>query len=121
MQGLASEVLSPLNLKVDEVVHSRAFILAASKVDRISGDIRVCFEILRLSVQKKIESLRVEDKLRECILNYNDVNAAIGSMFESKVAKIIGNLPRSHLILLSVVAEIVSTSDKGQLTEISTT
>ena len=95
--------------------------LAASKVDRISGDIRVCFEILRLSMQKKIEQLKTDDKLRECILNYNDVNMAIGSIFESKVQKIISNLPRSHLILLRVVTEIVATSDKGQLTEISTT
>jgi len=104
-------VLAQFKLKVEEVVNPLAFLLAASKVDRISGDIRVCFEILRLSLQKKIESLKIDDKLRECVLNHNDVNGAIGTMFESKVAKIINNLPRSHLILLSVVAELVAASE----------
>ena len=121
LNGLAGEVLAQFKLKVEEVVNPLAFLLAASKVDRISGDIRVCFEILRLSLQKKIESLKIDDKLRECVLNHNDVNGAIGAMFESKVAKIINNLPRSHLILLSVVADLVAASDEGQLTEISTT
>jgi hypothetical protein len=72
-------------------------------------------------MQRKIESLKANDVIRECILNHNDVNDAISSMFESKVAKIISSLPRSHLILLKVVADLVAASEKGQLTEISTT
>ncbi len=106
-------MLAPYKVTVSDVIHPLAFTLAASKVDRISGDIRVCFEILRLSVQKKIESLKGNEKLRDCILNYNEVNMAIGSIFESKVVKIINNLPRSHLILLTVVSDIVAASDKG--------
>lgn len=33
-----------------QLVHPKAFALAAGKIDKISGDIRVCFEILRESV-----------------------------------------------------------------------
>jgi hypothetical protein len=32
---------------IDEVVHQKAFELAAGKIDQVSGDIRVCFEIMR--------------------------------------------------------------------------
>lgn len=39
-------------------------------------------------------------------------------MFESKVSKIVGKLPRSHVFLLEIIADICE--DKGQLTEIST-
>jgi hypothetical protein len=39
-------------------------------------------------------------------------------MFESKVSKIVGKLPRSHVYLLEIIVEICE--EKGQLTEIST-
>jgi hypothetical protein len=41
-----------------QIMHPKSFMLAAGKIDKISGDIRVCFEILRESVQRKIDFLR---------------------------------------------------------------
>ena len=33
-----------------QLVHPKAFMMAAGKIDKLSGDIRVCFEILRSTV-----------------------------------------------------------------------
>ena len=43
---------------VQDLIKPQSFQLAASKMDKVSGDIRVCFEILRNTVTKKIDSLR---------------------------------------------------------------
>ena len=43
---------------LQNLIHPQSFQLAASKIDKLSGDIRVCFEILRNAVQKKIEFIR---------------------------------------------------------------
>ena len=41
-----------------EIIHPKAFQLAAGKIDKVSGDIRICFEILRQSVQSKADYIR---------------------------------------------------------------
>jgi Cdc6-like AAA superfamily ATPase len=41
LQGLAEETVGT------KVFHEKAFQIAASKIDKVSGDIRVCFEIMR--------------------------------------------------------------------------
>jgi biotin synthase-like enzyme len=48
-----SKLSLPEELKLMEdyhIMHPKSFMLAAGKIDKISGDIRVCFEILRESV-----------------------------------------------------------------------
>ena len=88
----------------------------------MSGDIRVCFEILRNAVQNKIDFLRQylpptlssgkkvhtthESKSNEKLddsklkISYDEVNKVILEMFESKIVKIVKKLPRSHIIIL---------------------
>jgi len=47
-----------LGLDVDtykDLMHPRAITLAAGKIDKVSGDIRVCFEILRCAIQVKLD------------------------------------------------------------------
>ena len=41
-----------------DLIKLQSFQLAASKMDKISGDIRVCFEILRNTITRKIDFLR---------------------------------------------------------------
>ena len=96
-------------------------------MDKVSGDIRVCFEILRNTVTKKIDSLRPylpksgsasksfndsrvmcavpTEPLKESQLkiSYEDVHVVMLEMFESKIVKIVKKLPRSHLILLAKI------------------
>jgi Cdc6-like AAA superfamily ATPase len=45
-------------LEAYQIVHPKSFALAAGKIDKLSGDIRVCFEILRETVQRKLDLLR---------------------------------------------------------------
>lgn len=40
------------------------------------------------------------DEQKRLMVDYNEVNAVILEMYESKVVKIVRKLPRSHLILL---------------------
>lgn len=47
---------------VKNFVEIKAFELAASKIDKLSGDLRVSFEIMRFSIQKKIEKLKLIQK-----------------------------------------------------------
>ena len=46
---------------LQNLIHPQSFQLAASKIDKLSGDIRVCFEILRNAVQKKIEFIKIRN------------------------------------------------------------
>ena len=93
-------------------------------MDKVSGDIRVCFEILRNTVTKKIDSLRPFLPQESSSLNFHDsritldaadlqepdlkitydeVHNVMLEMFESKIVKIVKKLPRSHLILLETI------------------
>ena len=82
--------------------------MAAGKIDKISGDIRVCFEIIRSAIQVKLDLLNKEqanntmsDSQTTLQVGYMDVNNIIVEMFESKIVKLVKKLPRSHLVLLS--------------------
>ena len=44
---------------------------------------------------------------KEAKLSCDDINAVINDMFGSKVFKLIKKMPRSHIILLDVIADIV--------------
>ena len=43
-----------------KLLDPKAIILAAGKIDKISGDIRVCFEILRCAIQIKLDELKAK-------------------------------------------------------------
>ena len=111
LTGLAQDTLQPYHKKVEELIDPKAFQLAASKIDKLSGDIRVCFEIMRQSVTKALT-----DKVS--YIGYEDTLKVVTEMFDSKVTKIVQKLPRSHIIMLTVILEIVS--DRGQLHEMTT-
>ena len=88
------------------MISPKAFQIAAGKIDKISGDIRVCFEIIRSAIQSKIDqikSLRQVTTNRQLQLGYDEVNDVVLEMYESKVVKIVRKLPRSHLVLLDEI------------------
>lgn len=41
-----------------KLLDPKAIMLAAGKIDKISGDIRVCFEILRSAIQAKLDEIK---------------------------------------------------------------
>lgn len=87
--------------------------MAAGKIDKVSGDIRVCFEILRQTIERKYNEfksvMRLEhynqNRLRvgDMAIGIGDVNKVIVDMFESKLAKFIKKIPLSHLLYLQVI------------------
>ena len=119
------QILKPLNVKVEDVINPTVFGMAARKIDKLSGDIRVCFNILQQALTIKLESLKGKDikvnESKEAKVSCDDINAVINDMFGSKVMKLIKKMPRSHIILLDVIADIVEDSNKGQLTEMNST
>lgn len=60
-------------------------------------------------MQKKIETKNFE------LTTVHDTNQVMVDMFEGKITKIIKKLPRSHVIMLQMICEIIS--DSGQLAE----
>jgi|688.fasta_scaffold830781_1 hypothetical protein len=84
--------------------------MAAGKIDKLSGDIRVCFEILRSTVQKKIDYLRQSPTDVSNKIGILDVNEVIIDLYESKLLKMIKKLPRTHVILLQ---ELVTYLEKN--------
>jgi Cdc6-like AAA superfamily ATPase len=44
---MTTDFLTPYGVQLEQVLHLKAFQLAASKVDKISGDIRICLDIMR--------------------------------------------------------------------------
>ena len=93
-----------------QLVHPKAFLMAAGKIDKLSGDIRVCFEILRSTVQKKIDYLRQSPTDGFIKIGICDVNEVIIDLYESKLLKMIKKLPRTHVILLQ---ELVTYLEKN--------
>lgn len=98
------------------MISPKAFQMAAGKIDKISGDIRVCFEIVRSAIQVKLDKLtsRTSSSKADCWstkelqVNYDDVNEVILEMYESKVVKIVRKLPRSHLVLLAELCDYMN-------------
>ena len=95
-----------------ELMHPKSFLMAAGKIDKISGDIRVCFEILRETVQRKIDALRrvlpqgAEEKCSQKV-SILDVNEVIVELYESKLVRTVKKLPRSHVLLLRTLATML--------------
>ena len=95
-------------LSKQELIHPKAFQLAAGRIDKVSGDIRVCFEILRQAVQNKAEEIRERQKeskgdqmeLSKIKVSQLFINQVILDMFESKLLKLVRKLPRAHIIML---------------------
>ena len=62
-----------------EMISPKAFQLAAGKIDKISGDIRTCFEIIRSAIQSKLDKLSSISSsqmasIKQIQLGYDDVN-----------------------------------------------
>jgi len=92
-------------------MHPKAFALAAGKIDKLSGDIRVCFEILRESVQRKLDLLRGGSSDYSQKISLLDVNEVIVDRCQSKLFKIVKKLPRSHVILLKTLSGCLQSND----------
>lgn len=90
-------------LEAYQIMHPKAFTLAAGKVDKLSGDIRVCFEILRESVQRKLDQLRTGGQTYNQKITLLDVNDVIVDRSESKLLKMVKKLPRTHILLLKTL------------------
>ena len=70
----------------------------------------MAFNILRKTVEKKVLQLK-SDIMPELQLSMQDAVAVISEMYHSKTARIIKQVPRSHIILLVLLEEIFK--DKG--------
>lgn len=86
------------------------------KVDKLSGDLRQAFEILRATIQSKVSQLEA-DALNEHPLQvtYEDTNRTINLIYQSKTAGIISKVPRSHTIMLVVLEETLRLTDRNTL------
>ena len=82
LRSLACEAIPP-SCSIDTIIHNKAFLMAASKIDQVSGDIRVCFEIMRQVVQQKLENNNFD------LITIHDTNRVILDMFQSKIVKIV--------------------------------
>lgn len=105
------------------MISPKALQLAAGKIDKISGDIRTCFEIIRSAIQLKLDKLSATSSshmvpIKQIQLGYDDVNEVILEMYESKVVKIVRKLPRSHLILLSELCEYMNKKSGFAMTDL---
>ena len=74
--------------------------MASSKIDKISGDIRMCFEVIRETVQRKLDSNNFTLPIGPL-----DVNEVLIHLFESKIVKIVKKLPRAHILMLNTIID----------------
>ena len=92
--------------EITPLIHPRVFQMAAAKIDKVSGDIRVCFEILRQTLERKSSELKSMMLARgdqnssnsslgfkQLAIGMSDVNKVIVDMFESKLTKFIKKIP----------------------------
>lgn len=87
---------------VSQFVEIKVFEHCAAKIDKLSGDLRVSFEIMRNTVQKKIENMKKNSKLSS-LISLSDAVDITEEMFESKVCKLVQKVPRSHQIVLMCI------------------
>ena len=89
----------------EQLIHNRAIELIAMKVDKMSGDLRQAFEILRSTINKKAQLIQSDEATESFTLTYEDANRTLNEIFQSKTAGIIKKVPRSHTILLIVIED----------------
>ena len=87
---------------VSQFVEIKVFELCAAKIDKLSGDLRVSFEIMRNTVQKKIEKMKANPKCSE-VITLSEASEVCEEMFESKVSMLVQKVPRSHQIVLKCI------------------
>jgi hypothetical protein len=80
---------------VSQFIEIKVFELCAGKIDKLSGDLRVSFEIMRNTVQKKIENMKSNSECSS-LITLADASEICEEMFESKVSKLVQKVPRSH-------------------------
>ena len=84
------------------------------KVDKLSGDLRQAFDILRKTVEAKIATLQIESP-SSLSVTYEDVNRVVNEVFQSKTAGIIKKVPRSHVILLMILESMFRSDHINQV------
>ena len=102
----------------------KALDLCSSKIDKLSGDLRSCFQIMHQTIQDKLKSVDcLNNDVAEIVsafkLTPDDVNQTCDRMFESKVNKLIAKLPRSHVLVLRCVEKwyLEKQKDSSKLSE----
>jgi Cdc6-like AAA superfamily ATPase len=86
----------------------KALDLCASRIDKLSGDLRGCFQIMRNSVSEKLNKLQemkgkpenLDSLLSVVKLTLSDVNEACDKMFESHIIRLIRKLPPAFRFVL---------------------
>lgn len=48
---------TPHKEEFKQLIDPKGFEIVASKVDKISGDLRICFDIMKRTIENKIEKL----------------------------------------------------------------
>ena len=75
------------------------------KVDKLSGDLRQAFDILRKTVETKITTINTTPT-SSFTITYEDANRVVTEIFQSKTVGIIKKVPRSHVILLQILESL---------------
>jgi Cdc6-like AAA superfamily ATPase len=102
--SLYNQKLQLIDCQYELLIPMAVFQLAAIKVEKRSGDIRVCFEIIRTCVARKLNELRSEES-DHVQLTLDDVNTVCVDLFESKLTSIVKKLPKSHIVLLEEIKQ----------------
>lgn len=103
----------------EKLLTRRALELVAMKIDKLSGDLRVAFEILRKTIQRKIQFLQENKDSKDFSITYTDTNETITEMFQSKTAGIIKKMPRSYIILLTILEEVFMAKNTNMIEQTS--
>lgn len=99
LEQIATQAVAPYSVALADVLHPKVLQLAASKIDKLSGDIRVCFDIIRNVVQAKM-SQKVITKIE-----LEDALQVVNQMYQSPLQKVILKMPRSCVLLLECILQ----------------
>ena len=111
--------------KSDLFIDKKAFEIASLKVEKVNGDLRTAFDIVRNSIQKKITYLENEfssvennsDWDYKKTIGMEDVNKVITELYRSKTFDTVRKVPRSHLILLKIIEQLFSEEGYREIRE----
>ncbi|CDW83055.1 cell division control protein 6 homolog [Stylonychia lemnae] len=105
--------------QLKSLIDARSFDIAASKVDKLSGDLRQAFAIIHRCIFDKLQILKKQsdDQTLNLEISYDDVNTTIIQIYQSKTANILKQVPRSHIMLLNIIYDLFNQQNLAQVDE----
>lgn len=98
-------------LQLLKLVEPKALELCAARIDKLSGDLRSFFQILRNALSDKVatcasldpETMKLAEMVQRFKLTISDVAKTCERMFESRINQVVKALPRSHRHMLHCI------------------